>query len=489
MSIYSLFMNEEMVYPGQGPLFRPATAYPEYPFGENGYADGENAVYDGVRKLFHLSGLDVENYGTSNWNPLGKYVRHGDRVLVKPNLVMHANPTGNGTDCLYTHPSVIAAVVDYVAIALSGTGSIVLADAPMQSCDFDALVRESGLSELVAWYRERGLNISLKDMRGLKSNYESGRLEQVLVEGVEGKVIDLGEESSFWGLSHDCIDGLRITNYDPRELKSHHTQDRHEYFISQDLLDTNVVINLPKAKTHRKAGITGALKNMVGVNVRKEYLPHHMNGSAVEGADEYEHKSAFKRISSVLLDKKNEGLASSGTLRRKALGFILRGFNFMGKRASGDPYSEGSWWGNDTIWRTVLDLNKIVFYADNKGSMRDEQQRRMLVLCDMVTIGQGEGPLLPEPGEWHMLAFSDNPTTHDAAMARIMGTDERLIPTVHHALEYQGKYAWEKVDTKSVHCASNVECFNECALADLNADLYFSAKPTSGWSARFKREE
>lgn len=462
--------------------------YPEYPFGEGSIGLNPNAVYAGVRELFRLHGLDAEHFGIETWNPLGRFVKPGMSVLVKPNLVMHVNSTGNGTDCLYTNPSVIAAVIDYVTIALQGEGRIVLADAPMQSCDFDVLAEESGLRKLVEWYSEQGVAIELKDMRGLKSVIGPSGLQQFLVEGADGKVIDLGESSCFCGLSKERIDGLRITNYDPSELKKHHTMTKHEYFVSSDLLDADFVINLPKAKTHRKAGITGALKNMVGVNVRKEYLPHHCNGAKADGFDEYEKSNGMKSLSSEILDKRNSMLASGSALVKKGASFLSRGFAFLGKRLSGDRYTEGSWFGNDTIWRTVLDLNKIVFHADKNGVMHDDCQRGMLVICDMVTIGQGEGPLLPEPGEWHMLAMSDDPTTHDVAMARMMGTDAEIITTVSHALTYKGPYAWSTGSVSRTRCVSNDERFDGIRVTELNDDMDFCAKPTFGWATRFKRE-
>lgn len=488
MTIYSLYHDENMIYPQMGAPFRPGTAYPEYPFAADEVSAIPNAVYNGVRETMRLAGLDAENYGTAAWNPLGAYIEPGMRVLVKPNLVMHVNPTGNGTDCLYSHPSVIAAVIDYIAIALEARGSIILADAPMQSCDFDALVVQSGLRELVSWYRSRGVNIDLVDMRGLKSTSVAGSLRQTLVEDATGKVIDLGRDSCFTGLSKERIDGLRITNYDPRELKKHHTQHKHEYYVSSCLLEADVVVNLPKAKTHRKAGVTGALKNMVGVNVRKEYLPHHSNGSKAEGFDEYEKRSALKLTSDSLIDARNRLLLGGTSLPKKTLGFFARGLGFLGKKTSGDCYREGSWHGNDTIWRTVLDLNKIVFFADKDGAMRNEQQRRMIVLCDMVTVGQGEGPLLPEPGAWHMLAFCDDPVVHDIAMARLMGTDESIIATVHESLAYTGSYAWRDANEILSACASNAAEFDGVDVDMLNGDMRYRAKPTSGWAACFARE-
>ena len=487
MTKYSLYHNENMSYPDNGALYRPSVAYPEYPFADE-ISCVSNIVYDGVREALRLAGLDSANFGRPEWNPLGDYIRPGMCVLVKPNLVMHANQAGYGTDCLFTHPSVIAAAIDYVVVALKGTGSIVLADAPMQSCNFDVLADRSGLWKLVEWYRSQGVAIELKDIRGLKSVDSAAGLKQVLVEDAAGAVIDLGDKSCFAGLSKERINGLRITNYDPSELKRHHTQDKHEYYVSSCLLEADVVVNIPKAKTHRKAGVTGALKNMVGVNVRKEYLPHHSNGSKAEGFDEYEKKSALKLASDGVIDARNRLLHGGTAVQKKALCFLARTLGFLGNKISGDDYREGSWHGNDTIWRTVLDLNKIVFFANKEGVMCDEPQRRMVVLCDMVTIGQGEGPLLPEPGEWKMLAFCDDPVVHDVAMARLMGSDASIITTVCKALAYDGPYAWRDAESVLPRCTSNDSSFDGMAVNELNGDLRYRAKPTSGWAVRFARE-
>lgn len=487
MARYSLYRADELRYPRGCRLFRPDVAYPEYPFGSDTVSGVENPAYHGVREALRLAGLDGARFGEANWNPLGEYVQPGMRVLVKPNLVNHINLSGGGTECLYTHPSVIAAVLDYVVIALKGEGSIILADAPVQTCDFDVLVGETGLSELVDWYQRRGVDIVLKDMRGLKSSASASGLKQELVDNASGKVVDLGEKSSFHGLSKKRIDALRITNYDPNELKLHHAVGKHEYYVSDDLLEADVVVNLPKAKTHRKAGITGALKNMVGINVRKEYLPHHANGSMAEGFDEYEKPSAFKRLSGSLLDKKNSMLSRRSPAVKRTMSFFIRGLDFVGRRISGDPYREGGWYGNDTIWRTVLDLNKIVFHADRAGVMRDIPQRRMVVICDMITIGQGEGPLLPMPGDWRMLVFSDDPVVHDVALARLMGTDESVIPTIREALGYDGSYAWRNLKEPLPACFSNDPSFDGICVDGLNNDMHYLAKPASGWRGCFKR--
>lgn len=487
MARYGLYVDESIEYPGKRDLFRPDVAYPEYPFSFAATSASKNAVYEAIRNLLVEAGLDSDGFGTSEWNPLGAYVRPGDKVLVKPNLVMDVNPSGQGTDCLYTHPSVISAVIDYVVIALKGEGSITLADAPMQTCDFENLAKQSGLLELVNWYRGQGVDIALADMRGLRSTEGLSGPVQEVVKGAKGYVIDLGEDSSFHGLSDERIDALRITNYDPDELKRHHAPGKHEYFVSSHLLDADVVVNVPKGKTHRKAGITGALKNMVGVNVRKEYLPHHTFGSKVEGADEYRIRSIFRIIGSLLLDSRNRMLGSETGIARMALGMLASSAIHLGKLVTKDGTSEGNWFGNDTIWRTVLDLNKIVRYADRGGVMQDVPQRRMVVFTDMVVIGQGEGPLLPAPGKWGMLSFSDSPLASDIAMAGLMGADFSLIPCIDCALSYGGRYKVAEGPEADIVCQSNDPEYDGKPIKTLNEDGARVARPSKGWNPAFRK--
>ena len=69
------------------PPFHPGVAYPEYASKDIG--QGENLVYEGVRRILHLLGLDAANYGTAAWNPFSSFIRPGDRVMIKPNLIGH----------------------------------------------------------------------------------------------------------------------------------------------------------------------------------------------------------------------------------------------------------------------------------------------------------------------------------------------------------------------------------------------------------------
>ncbi len=63
--------------------------------------------------------------------------------------------------CLYTHPSVVAAVIDYVIIALNGIGIVIIGDAQMQECDFNYLLKDSGYHLLIDYYKEKKIDIEI----------------------------------------------------------------------------------------------------------------------------------------------------------------------------------------------------------------------------------------------------------------------------------------------------------------------------------------
>ncbi|MCI9388630.1 MAG: DUF362 domain-containing protein [Lachnospiraceae bacterium] len=170
-------------------------------------------------------------------------------------------------------------MVDYTLKALQGNGRIVIGDAPMQECKFEKLIEKSGYKALVEWYKNKGCDIQLIDFRELKSDIVNGVRVQHVNDRAKGTVINLGADSEFAFLDEDLFDRMRVTNYDPDILKQHHTRDKNEYYISDYILNSDCIINMPKPKCHRKAGVTISLKNMIDINVRKEYLPHHTMGS------------------------------------------------------------------------------------------------------------------------------------------------------------------------------------------------------------------
>jgi uncharacterized protein (DUF362 family) len=96
---------------------------------------------------------------------------------------------------------------------------------------------------------------------------------------------------------------LELLCYDPNLMIAHHDKHRHEYLITNRVFEADLIINLPKLKTHIKAGLTGALKNLIGINGHKEFLPHHIKGSYLEGGDNYMNPSFLKEYMKILMRK------------------------------------------------------------------------------------------------------------------------------------------------------------------------------------------
>ena len=91
-------------------------------------------------------------------------------------------------------------------------------------------------------------------------------------------------------------------------------------------------------------------------------------------------------------------------------------------RLQGDRFGvEGSWSGNDTIWRTCLDLNRILLYGRADASLAHRIQRRVVHLVDAIMAGQGDGPLAPQPLPLGLIFGGSNAAAVDWVGARLLG--------------------------------------------------------------------
>lgn len=436
--------------------FNPSVEYPE---GINITLKSDKQIYDSFRKLMYEMGFDKENYNKSNWNPFSEFIKKGDKVLIKPNLVNHKNAIAeNGTDCLITNFSVIRPIIDYTIIALNGTGKIIVGDAPVQDCNFSEVIKLYNLIDSIKEYNNKGINIDLKDFR----KNENPDIETILVNlGNDSSLSETDEYSKKYG----------ITNYDLREMHKHHHKGNHEYLIAKDILDADVVINVPKPKSHRKAGMTACMKNFIGINSKKEYLPHHRNGSVASNGDEYPEKSVIKKLWSIT---KNYTYT-----KNKLIMFIFKVLGYSQAAIKKNRYREGSWYGNDTIWRTILDINKIVLYANKKGEMKNEKQRIVFNVADMIVCGEKEGPLLPSPKEVGYLVAGFNQLQMDSAIAKIMGFDKDKI-----------KYIKNGYELKKYKISFNKECKiikNGKIIDENQINNHFNA--SDGWKDYLQCEE
>lgn len=474
-------------YPDEPP-FSPVEHYPEYPFtkatlaSQNGQYAGE--VYAAVRELLHGLKLDSDHWGTPTWNPLGEIIKPGHVVTIKPNMVLHFNEFGLDVQSVVTHGSLVRAVVDYVIIALKGKGKIIIGDAPLQSADFDKVNQVNGVRSVVEFYKKQGFDIPLIDFRKKRAvvRQDGSLTEDFEIGGdVNGLFpVNIGKESWHALVAGDHTEKYRVTQYDPDEMKAHHNLDRHEYLISGSILKADVVINMPKMKTHRKVGVTTALKNLVGINGLKDWLPHHKVGSTEEGGDEYLYKSWVKSLRSLMWDVENR---YKGSFFARVLHQTQAVIFAFYKSIAKDPYYEGSWYGNDTLWRTALDLNRIMFYADNNGGLKEEMQRIELNIVDGIIAGEGEGPLGPTPKPVGVVVGGCNPVVVDAVVARLMGFDYRKIRLIANGFKFS-KYPLVHFDESDIEVFSNRPVWEDLNLSDGGEHLDFT--PSRGWQGHIE---
>ena len=426
-----------MNYYNETPPYHPDEMYPEYPF-ENCLSHSSNPAYRLVRNIFVSMGLDNLNFGKKNWNPLGDIIKPNDTVLLKPNFVTHQNWAHQSgltdTLSLITHGSVIRAVLDYVYIALQGKGRIMVGDAPLQSANFEKILELSQLQKIQEFHRKNGIGFEIIDFRLKHAEVDDrGDLKtQTDATGYKGGYIavNIGKDSLHMGLKGD-FETMRVANYDPSKMLKHHNKETHEYIIPKAIFEADVIINLPKLKSHIKAGLTASLKNLIGINGHKDWLPHHRKGAAEKGGDEYKKHDFFK---SLYVDLDEKEWSTNNLMLKKIYRQLKRIPQQIALRSpNNDGFYQGGWHGNDTIWRTTLDLNRILFYSDKNGNLIDNIERRYLSIIDGIIGGEKQGPLSPSPIECGIMLAGYNPIVTDLGCACYMSFDYTKIPTINNA--------------------------------------------------------
>ena len=289
----------------------------------------------------------------------------------------------------------------------------------------------AGVSEMIERFSRGGVNIELKDFRrtihpngtlGTRAREECRSLDEFVL-------YDLGTESFLEEITTSNSE-FRVTMYNPDLLKRTHGRGKHQYLIARDVIESDVVINVPKLKTHKKACITGALKNLVGINGHKEYLPHHRKGAPRNGGDCYPDRSYIKSLVEDLLDVTNK---AQGRMSRLLWANAARAGVVFGKILGLDDNYEGSWHGNDTVWRMTLDLQRVLRYGKKDGTLADSPQRGVLTVTDAIIAGQGDGPLSPTPIELGMMTLGMNSAAVEWVNALLMGLSPNTIPVTSQA--------------------------------------------------------
>ena len=416
-------------------VHRPGLRYhPHAPF------DPPYPVYEAVEDLFRALGLDGARVGSPDWNPLGDVIAPGDRVVVKPNLVsaknLHEKLAGDALAASSTHGSLLRPILDYAVKAAGPSGKVTVVDAPVEGCEIEKVIEPLGVGAVIRHLaaRHSGLSfldlrtfrlvprMALDDVRRFGRSLNLGLLVRSALAGdpLGYRVVDLGDRSFFMG--RDVPDeALCFHRSHRRTPLPHHTGGRHEYSLPGTVLEADVVINVPKLKTHKKTGVTLALKSVIGLSSEKYWLPHFTDGDPSRGGDEYDRPQRLSDLIENRLSRLPLPGDHSLIVRAPRLGQT-------------GHVMDGGWQGNDTLWRTILDLNLALLFTDRAGVLRSEPQRRILSVVDGILGGEGEGPLGARPVSAGLLVGGTDPVLVDHEAARAMGYDPRKIPQIAHAL-------------------------------------------------------
>lgn len=378
-------------------------------------------------------------------------------VVIKPNWVLHETDPRHPIRALVTDARVIVATAR-AAAELFSEARITIGDCPLQRADWPLLCQQSGLSAAMADLEQTfGSRLTFRDLRRDVYVYEDGRL--VLKSGgahgdpLGYKEVSLGAVSHLEEIS-DQADRFAIHDHDWAKTRAYHQHGDHRYFVAQTFLDADLVINLPKWKTHSKSGLTAALKNLVGINGDKAYLPHFSRGAPSWGGDEYWDSGRWVYWTQNTLREffRTRWWWLYRLMRpfwlafKKVRSAVLR----LGDGPPPDFYvGGGSWHGNQTIWRMIYDLNMVIQCVDAEGILHAEPQRHYFCIVDGLICGEGDGPLFPDPREMEWIVFGVDPFAIDATLAWFMGFDESRMPILSQRSRYLGP-GWGRFDTATL---------------------------------------
>lgn len=360
----------------------------------------------------------------------------GDHIVLKPNLVKEGREDKpEEWECVITSPWLIRQVCEYVCKKLQGKGLVTICDAPQSDSDFAKIRDRARLDETAADCSAKyGVRVEVIDLRSFAWSFSEGvvtdRHEQV--GDSRGKIrFRLDGESKF--AAHRGEGRYYGADYDSGSLNSHHSNGVHEYLVCATPIVADVFICMPKMKTHKKTGCTLSFKNLVGINADKNWLPHHTCGAPENGGDEFPQASA---------KNKGEGLArqfSRAVIEKLPVvgPWVGRFVHKVGKAILGSGKTtvrSGNWYGNDTTWRMVHDLNYCLRYGNPDGTFRKDNPKRYYTVLDGIVGMEGVGPMQGTAKPVGLVLGGDDPLAVDAVAARIMGFDWRKLKVMKEAV-------------------------------------------------------
>lgn len=337
--------------------------------------------------------LDIlfENLDMNSKNPFEDLVKPGMNIFIKPNWVASKwRESCDHKDDIYsviTHPSIIEAVCDRVALSLDGKGRIYIGDNPSIDADFNELMELTNIKKLEEKYS--GI-VSVVDLRPLVCEDLKYYGKKYFMSNRRGDpngniTINLGDNSLFFNMDSSLFRGV----FEERgETIASHSGKNHLYTFARSIYESDLYISIPKLKTHHKTGVTLNLKGLVGTITDKNQLVHWKVGYPERGGDEYPNKNVYENMQTAKVKER------------------------------------GAWPGNDTIWRMVCDLYEC--FSRRKGNN--------FTIIDGVIGGEGQGPFCPNSKHSNVILASEDLLYADIVATRYMGIDPIKISYLNYLI-------------------------------------------------------
>lgn len=415
-------------------------------------------------------------------------------IFIKPNWVRHQADPAFPIQALVTDARIVEAAIEACLVKYSQAHAITVADAPLLDCDWPLLAAQAGLSRLEQRYaRLRNPRVSFVDLRTERACRLGGGYLRRSADGPGDPLgvseVVLGADSLLEEITTEEA-RFQVADYEEARTRSHHRRGFHRYRIAASALACDLFVNLPKVKTHQKAGITAALKNLVGIVADKSCLTHFRKGLPGGGGDEFAPGTpALVRFQTRLRERlqgRSRLVFGMGSAAWRGLR-VLAGIQVRGlpDRLEERFYTAGgAWWGNDTIWRMIYDLNRIIRYAPpGGGRLAHQPQRNYVAILDGLVAGEGNGPLQPLPVPLGLLAASDDPFLADMAVAGLIGFEPEKIPVLGRRERFGADWGQFATDEAEM-------TLNGVRLRGIRSlPILHRFRPAPGWRGHIEREQ
>jgi len=442
----------------------------------------KNRVF--VERCSDYSSNNIEKALDSFDDLFAENIKPGEIVVLKPNWIApHHKYNPDVWEPIITHPNFITGVIKKVLEHLKNSGKIIIADAPQTDSSFNEIIAKMPLEEWKKIGNAKGIEIEVLDLRDHEwvSKGDLTIARKKLPGDPLGSVdYNLGNVSEFDG-HNPSSKGYYGADYNIQETTLAHTNGNHIYRLSRTVIKADVFINLPKMKTHKKAGISCSLKNLVGINTYKNFLPHHTEGTPSMGGDQFPNNNLRNVSELILLQYFKNFLLRYEKYSRymipiKRLGRILFG-------ETKNTIRSGNWYGNDTLWRTILDINKLLLYGNPDGSLKEanpDHRKKYISFIDGIISGKGNGPEACDSLNSKIIIGGNNPVSVDCVAAKLMGFDYLKIPSIANAFKIRHlpivDFSYGEIEVFS----KTVNHYN-ASLLEIPKEKCFHFRPHFGW--------